>query len=133
MPSNQFLSLVWKNILQTNRKLLGKEKNVILALMNAKKGKAKHMDLYHCIINIFTSQKLFYKHNYSGFHCSLEHVAQARFQKQSYQNFTRAEPGIKALHSAKPKPHVISQRKKKRTKRTWQVWNLKVQSFAYFV
>lgn len=47
--------------------------------MNAEKGKAKHMDLYHCIINITTSRKLFYKHNYSGFHCFLEHVAQARF------------------------------------------------------
>lgn len=57
MPSNQFLSVVWKNTLETKRKLLGKEKNVILELMNAQKDKAKHMDLYHHNINISTLQK----------------------------------------------------------------------------
>ena len=47
--------------------------------MNAQKGKAKHMDLYQYIT--ITSWKVLQKHNFGGFHCSLENIAQARFWK----------------------------------------------------
>lgn len=119
MPTNQFLIFSLKEHIRNEQEASGKgTKHVILAPKNEQKAKAKHMDLYHSII---TSQHVLQKHSYGGFHCSLEYIAQDRFQEQSYQNFTRAELGIKTHHSAKLKQRVTSQCKKQRRKRMWQV------------
>lgn len=118
MPTNQFLIFSLKEHIRNEQEASGNgTKNAILAPKNAQMAKAKHKDLYHSII---TSQHVLQKHSNGVFHWSLKYI-QDRFQKQSYQNFTRAESGIKTHHSAKLRQCVTSQCKKQKRKRMWQV------------